>query len=139
MIDKGLLEGIRFPGPRVLKTFDGGDVFPVTFHGQGHAGQNGNPVHQNRAGTASPLVAPDFRPGEPQGAPEGVGQGVGRRDLMGLFSNGQFPGYSIDMEDNGLRVFLFVGFHEGSCDKGRFRHGPDPLKNGISCLILFWI
>lgn len=38
IVDKSLLKGVQFTGFPIFKTFYGGHVLLVTFHGQGHAG-----------------------------------------------------------------------------------------------------
>ncbi len=88
VIDEGLLHGVKPVAGG--QTFDGGDRLALGFHRQIEAGPHGNPLQQDRAGPAGPVVTTFLGAGQAQVLPQGFEEGaIGR--------NGDFVLVAVDL------------------------------------------
>ena len=51
-----------------------GELAPVGLHREHQARTHGRPIHQDRAGSTDPMLAPDVRAGQFQGMPQEVAE-----------------------------------------------------------------
>jgi hypothetical protein len=98
-LQKGFLQRIEL-AVRFGNSFDGGDLPAFHAHRQRQTGQEGFPVHQNRAGSALADPAPVFGAGQSQPIPQDI-----EKKLIGGYEKFAFLPIN-DQLDNLFQFFI---------------------------------